>query len=83
MKYSSKEYLDVLVELVEATKTHPELVSAIGLCNFDAEHTEEACKYVLERTGEVGIVSNQVQVSLSSWTEAWWSANIDSSPSSL
>lgn len=61
-QYTSKEYLDILTELVKATKTHPELVSAIGLCNFDAEHTEEACKYVLEKTGGVGIVSNQVQV---------------------
>lgn len=58
-----------MVELVKATKTHPELVSTIGLCNFDAEHTEEACKYVLEKTGEVGIVSNQVQVSLLSCAE--------------
>lgn len=63
-KYASKEYLDILVELVKVTKTHPELVSTIGLCNFDAEHTEEACKYVLEKTGEVGLVSNQVQFSL-------------------
>lgn len=61
-QYASKEYLDILVELVKATKTHPELVSTIGLCNFDAEHTEEACKYILEKTGEVGLVSNQVQV---------------------
>lgn len=48
--------------LVQITKTHPELVSTIGLCNFDTEHTEEACRYLLERIGEVGIVSNQVQV---------------------
>lgn len=47
---------------MKATKTHPELVSSIGLCNFDAEHTEEACKYILEKTGDVGLVSNQVQV---------------------
>lgn len=63
-QYASKEYLDILVELVKATKTHPQLVSAIGLCNFDARHTEEACKYILEKTGEVGLVSNQVQASL-------------------
>lgn len=50
------------MELVKATQSHPELVSTIGLCNFDAEHTEEACKYLLEKTGQVGIVSNQVQV---------------------
>ncbi|KAG6362115.1 hypothetical protein INS49_010344 [Diaporthe citri] len=62
--YSSKEYLDILVELVRITQTHPELVSAIGLCNFDARHTEEACKYLVEKTGLVGLVSNQVQFSL-------------------
>lgn len=44
------------------TQTHPGLVSAIGLCNFDAQHTEEACKYLVEKTGLVGLVSNQVQV---------------------
>ncbi|PSR73350.1 NADP-dependent oxidoreductase domain-containing protein, partial [Coniella lustricola] len=60
--YSAKEYLDILVELVRATKTHPHLVAAIGLCNFDAEHTEEACRYILDKTSEVGLVSNQVQV---------------------
>lgn len=62
MQYSSKEYLDILVELVRITQTHPELVSAIGLCNFDTQHTEEACKYLVEKTGQVGLVSNQVQV---------------------
>lgn len=62
-QYASKEYLDILVELVKATKTHPQLVSAIGLCNFDSEHTEEACKYILDKIGEIGLVSNQVQVS--------------------
>ncbi|ROV89087.1 hypothetical protein VMCG_09859 [Cytospora schulzeri] len=62
--YSQKDYLDILVELVHITKTHPELVSTIGLCNFDTEHTEESCEYVLEKTGVVGIVSNQVQFSL-------------------
>lgn len=50
------------MELVKATQTHPELVSTIGLCNFDAEHTKEACEYVLNKTGDVGLVSNQVQV---------------------
>ncbi|KAK2610551.1 hypothetical protein N8I77_003971 [Diaporthe amygdali] len=62
--YSAKEYLDILVELVRITQTYPQLVSAIGLCNFDAHHTEEACKYLLEKTGVVGLVSNQVQFSL-------------------
>lgn len=62
LQYAAKEYLDILVQLVQATKTHPELVATIGLCNFDAEHTEEACRYILEKTGEVGLVSNQVQV---------------------
>lgn len=62
IQYSAKEYLDILVELVRITQTHPQLVSAIGLCNFDAHHTEEACEYLLEKTGVVGLVSNQVQV---------------------
>lgn len=62
-KYEAKEYLDILVHLVAITKSHPELVSSIGLCNFDSKHTIEACEYLLEKTGEVGIVSNQVQVS--------------------
>lgn len=39
-------------------------MASIGLCNFDAQATEEACEYLLAHTGEVGIVSNQVQVSL-------------------
>lgn len=34
----------------------------MGLCNFDAEHTDEICRYLMDKTGEVGIVSNQVQV---------------------
>ncbi|KAF3764080.1 oxidoreductase [Cryphonectria parasitica EP155] len=62
--YTHKEYLDILVELVGITKSHPELVSAIGLCNFDSEYTQEACEYLLSKTGSVGIVSNQVQFSL-------------------
>ncbi|KAH8822710.1 aldo-keto reductase [Flagelloscypha sp. PMI_526] len=62
--YSVKEYLLVLAELVKITKTHPHLVSQIGLCNFDSEHTQEACEYLLATLGEVGIVSNQVQYSL-------------------
>ncbi|KAI1077908.1 aldo/keto reductase [Whalleya microplaca] len=62
--YEAKEYLDILVELVRLTKSHPDLMSAIGLCNFDSEHVEEACKYLITKTGAVGIVSNQVQFSL-------------------
>ncbi|KAI1115653.1 putative aryl-alcohol dehydrogenase [Nemania sp. NC0429] len=62
--YAAKEYLDVLVKLVSLTKTHPELVSTIGLCNFDSAHTREACEYLLSKTGSVGIVSNQIQFSV-------------------
>ncbi|EFQ97710.1 aldo/keto reductase [Nannizzia gypsea CBS 118893] len=62
--YEAKEYLDILLHLVRITHAYPELVSSIGLCNFDAEHTEEVCKYLLDKTGKVGIVSNQVQFSL-------------------
>lgn len=46
------------------TSTHPELVSEVGLVNFDAPTTEKVCEYMLEKTGHVGIVSNQVQFSL-------------------
>ncbi|KAJ3570731.1 hypothetical protein NPX13_g5633 [Xylaria arbuscula] len=60
--YDAKEYLDVLLKLVALTKTHPELVSTIGLCNFDSSHVQEACEYLLSRIGAVGIVSNQIQV---------------------
>ncbi|KAI1766987.1 NADP-dependent oxidoreductase domain-containing protein [Hypoxylon sp. FL1150] len=62
--YEAKEYLDVLVELVRLTKSHPELVATIGLCNFDSEHVAEACEHLIAKTGSVGIVSNQVQFSL-------------------
>ncbi|KAL1744469.1 NADP-dependent oxidoreductase domain-containing protein [Schizophyllum fasciatum] len=62
--YASKEYLQILAELVKIAKAQPSLVSAIGLCNFDTEHTIEACEYLLKNVGEVGIVSNQVQYSL-------------------
>jgi diketogulonate reductase-like aldo/keto reductase len=61
-QYESKEYLEILYELIGITKSNPELLSAVGLCNFDAQHTEEICKYLIDKTGEVGIVSNQVQV---------------------
>ncbi|KAG8170064.1 hypothetical protein KVR01_000809 [Diaporthe batatas] len=62
--YTSHEYLDILVELVKITHSHPDLVSAIGLCNFDAQHTAYVCEHIMEKTGTVGIVSNQVQFSL-------------------
>ncbi|KAF9066609.1 NADP-dependent oxidoreductase domain-containing protein [Rhodocollybia butyracea] len=60
--YSNKDYLVILTELVKITKTHSELVSNIGLCNFDAKHTEEACLHILSEIGEVGLVSNQVSL---------------------
>ncbi|KAE9400219.1 aldo-keto reductase [Gymnopus androsaceus JB14] len=62
--YSNKDYLLILAELVRISKMYPELVSNIGLCNFDAGHTEEACLYMISEIGEVGLVSNQVQYSL-------------------
>ncbi|KAI0549615.1 putative aryl-alcohol dehydrogenase [Xylaria curta] len=62
--YGAKEYLDVLAKLISITKTHPELVSTIGLCNFDSAHVQEACEYLLLKTGEVGLVSNQIQFSV-------------------
>ncbi|KAH9893869.1 aldo-keto reductase [Xylariomycetidae sp. FL2044] len=62
--YEAKEYLDILAHLVAISNETPELVTAIGLCNFDSEHVEEACQYLLGKTGEVGLVSNQVQFSL-------------------
>ncbi|KAK7050905.1 hypothetical protein VNI00_005017 [Paramarasmius palmivorus] len=62
--YEDKGYLAVLVELVKLTRSHPMLVSNIGLCNFDAEHTEEVCEHLLSTLGEVGVVSNQIQFSL-------------------
>ncbi|KAJ3967569.1 aldo-keto reductase [Lentinula raphanica] len=62
--YSNKDYLFILSELVKISKAHPELVLNIGLCNFDAMHTEEACLHILSEIGEVGLVSNQVQYSV-------------------
>ncbi|KAF7538072.1 hypothetical protein G7054_g3206 [Neopestalotiopsis clavispora] len=62
--YEAKEYLEILAELVNITKSRPDLVSAIGLCNFDSEHTKEVCEYLQEKLGHVGIVSNQIQFSL-------------------
>lgn len=61
-QYSDKGYLQILAELVSLTESHPELVAAIGLCNFDADHTREVCEYLRLQTGKVGIVSNQIQV---------------------
>jgi diketogulonate reductase-like aldo/keto reductase len=62
LQYEAKEYLEILAELVNITKSRPDLVSAIGLCNFDSEHTKEVCEYLQEKLGRVGIVSNQIQV---------------------
>ncbi|KAI3322629.1 putative aryl-alcohol dehydrogenase [Xylariaceae sp. AK1471] len=62
--YRAKEYLDILLELVSITRTHPELVGTIGLCNFDSIHVREACEYILSKTGTVGLVSNQIQFSV-------------------
>ncbi|TKA26809.1 hypothetical protein B0A50_04255 [Salinomyces thailandicus] len=62
--YEATEYLDILVHLVNISKEQPGLVSAIGLCNFDAEHTDAVCSYLIGQTGSVGIVSNQIQFSL-------------------
>ncbi|KIY43785.1 Aldo/keto reductase [Fistulina hepatica ATCC 64428] len=74
--YDDKQYLEVLRELVALTKTRPDLVSSIGLCNFDAEHTQEACEYLLGKTGEVGVVSNQVQYSLIDSRPMWKMAGV-------
>ena len=65
-KYESKDYLQILEELVNISKSTPELVSSIGLCNFDSQHVEEACEYLIEKTGSASLVSNQVQVSMKS-----------------
>ncbi|KAI0595486.1 aldo/keto reductase [Biscogniauxia sp. FL1348] len=62
--YAAKEYLQILEELVYITKRYPELLGTVGLCNFDTEHVQEACEYLIARTGSVGITSNQVQFSL-------------------
>ncbi|KAJ4477191.1 aldo/keto reductase [Lentinula aciculospora] len=66
--YSNKNYLFILSELVKISRSHPELVLNIGLCNFDAIHTEEACLHILSEIGEVGLVSNQVQASLATYS---------------
>lgn len=62
-QYSNSGYLQAIEYLVELTHTRPELVTAIGLCNFDAKRTEEVCQYMVAQTGSTGIVSNQVQAS--------------------
>ncbi|KAI0475096.1 aldo/keto reductase [Xylariaceae sp. FL0804] len=62
--YGSKEYLDILEKLVGITQSHPQLLGAVGLCNFDSDHTQEVCEFLLAKTGNVGIVSNQIQFSL-------------------
>ncbi|KAI1174450.1 putative aryl-alcohol dehydrogenase [Nemania sp. FL0916] len=62
--YEAKEYLDILVKLVALTKSHPETVGTIGLCNFDSAHVQEACEYLISKTGVVGLVSNQIQFSV-------------------
>ncbi|KAH8203914.1 hypothetical protein TruAng_001856 [Truncatella angustata] len=62
--YEEKEYLEILAELVNITRTHSGLVSTIGLCNFDSKHTKEVCEYLLAKQGAVGIVSNQIQAIL-------------------
>ena len=62
LQYEDKLYLRILAELVSISKENPELVKAIGLCNFDTKHLEEACQHLLNVNGQVGLVSNQVQV---------------------
>ncbi|KAH7305537.1 aldo-keto reductase [Stachybotrys elegans] len=62
--YEVKDWLFILEQLIRLTKSRPDLVRAIGLCNFDSDYTVEACEYLISTTGSVGIVSNQVQFSL-------------------
>ncbi|KAI1355526.1 putative aryl-alcohol dehydrogenase [Xylaria sp. FL0043] len=69
--YGTKEYLEILLKLVALTKTHPELVGTIGLCNFDSTHVQEACEYLLSKTGAVGLVSNQIQFSVVDSRPLW------------
>jgi len=56
--YSDKGYLDALQILHDLQSDG--LISAIGLCNFDAIRTDEICTQL----GPAVIVSNQVQFSL-------------------
>lgn len=67
LQYEDKDYLDILHKLVSLTKTHPDLVSSVGLCNFDSEHVEEACEHLISKVGAPSIVSNQVQVRLTAY----------------
>ncbi|KAG8215545.1 hypothetical protein J3R82DRAFT_9207 [Butyriboletus roseoflavus] len=54
--YTDKGYLTALQILQDLQ--HEALISAVGLCNFDAIHTDEICTQL----GPGFIVSNQVQV---------------------
>lgn len=54
----------MLSHLVDIASTQPELVDAIGLCNFDTATTARVCEHLQKIRGDVGIVSNQVQYSL-------------------
>ncbi|CAD6581502.1 MAG: hypothetical protein CYPHOPRED_001593 [Cyphobasidiales sp. Tagirdzhanova-0007] len=56
---TNEDYLRVIQILVDLTVSHPELVTEIGLVNFDARTTEKVCKYMIEKTGKVGVVTNQ------------------------
>jgi diketogulonate reductase-like aldo/keto reductase len=62
VKHSNLDYLKAIQYLVELTESRPDLVTEIGIVNFDAKDTEQVCKYMIENIGKVGIVSNQVQV---------------------
>jgi len=62
--WKDDDHLKVIEYLVALTETNPELVSEIGLINFDSATTERICKHMLEKMGRVGVVSNQVQFSL-------------------
>ena len=63
-KLDDERYFEVFEHLIAITKSHPKLIRAVGLCNFDATTTERICLHLLKVKGEVGIVSNQVQYSL-------------------
>jgi diketogulonate reductase-like aldo/keto reductase len=55
--YSDHRYMTALQCLADLKDEG--YISAIGLCNFDAVHTDEICT----RLGPGVVVSNQVQVS--------------------
>ncbi|KAK0479102.1 aldo/keto reductase [Armillaria luteobubalina] len=57
-EYGNKDYLPTLQILQDLRNNG--LIAAIGLCNFDAVHTDEICTQL----GRGVIVSNQVQFSL-------------------